>query len=151
MVALPPALPAIHRLYNCPMRSLVALVLAALIAMGVYSLYLKRAAPGPGQVATQSISTTGVQMDLNAIAQAQRLYFAQNGTYASLDQLVSNGAMNLSRAGRDGYAYTVETSSTGFLVTASRPDIPAGVTPGSQAIHFPAFSIDQSMQIRQGD
>jgi len=133
------------------MRSLVALVLAALIAMGVYSVYLKRAAPGPGQVATQAISTTGVQMDLNAIAQAQRLYFAQNGVYASLDQLISGGAMNLSRAGRDGYTYTIETSPTGFLVTASRPDIPAGVIQGSQAIHYPTFSIDQSMQIRQGD
>jgi len=133
------------------MRSLVALVLATLIAMGVYSAYLKRAAPGPGQIATQAISTTGVQMDLNAIAQAQRLYFAQNGVYASLDQLVSSGAMNLSRAGRDGYSYTIETSPAGFLVTASRPDIPAGVIQGSQAIHYPAFSIDQTMQIRQGD
>ena len=133
------------------MRSLVALVLATLIAMGVYSAYLKRAAPGPGQIATQAISTTGVQMDLNAIAQAQRLYFAQNGVYASLDQLVSSGAMNLSRAGRDGYSYTIETSPAGFLVTASRPDIPAGVTAGSAAIHYPTFTIDQTMQIRQSD
>ena len=133
------------------MRSLVALVLAALIGMGVYSVYLKRAAPGPGQIATQAISTTGAQMDLNAIAQAQRLYFAQNGVYASLDQLVSGGAMNLSRAGRDGYTYTIETSSNGFVVTASHPDIPAGVIEGSRAIHYPTFSIDQNMQIRQSD
>ncbi len=133
------------------MRSLVALVLAALIAGGVYSVYLKQAAPGPGQVATQAISTTGVQMDLNAIAQAQRLYFAQNGAYASLDQLVSSGAMNLSRTSRDGYTYTIETSPTGFLVTANRPDIPAGVIQDSQAIHYPTFSIDQNMQIRKGD
>jgi len=133
------------------MRSLVSLVVVALIAIGAYSYFLKRVAPGPGQLATQSISTTGVQMDLNAIAQAQRLYFAQNGSYASLDQLVSGGAMNLSRAGRDGYTYTVETSPTGFRVTASHPDIPAGVIQGSQAIHYPTLSIDQSMQIRQSD
>jgi len=133
------------------MRGIVGLLLAALIAMGGYYVYLKRAAPGPGQIATQSISTTGVQMDLNAIAQAERLYFAQNGSYASLDQLVSGGAMNLSRAGRDGYTYTIETSPNGFLVTASRPDIPAGVIQGSAAIHYPTFTIDQTMQIRQGD
>ena len=133
------------------MRSLVSLVVVALIAIGAYSYFLKRVAPGPGQVATQSISTTGVQMDLNAIAQAQRLYFAQNGVYASLDQLVSGGAMNLSRAGRDGYTYTIETSSNGFVVTASHPDIPAGVIEGSRAIHYPTFSIDQNMQIRQSD
>ena len=133
------------------MRSLVSLVVVALIAIGAYSYFLKRVAPAPGQLATQSISTTGVQMDLNAIAQAQRLYFAQNGSYASLDQLVSGGAMNLSRAGRDGYTYTIETSPTGFLVTASRPDIPAGVIQGSAAIHYPTFTIDQAMQIRQSD
>ena len=130
---------------------MIGLLLAALIALGGYYFFLKRAAPGPGQIATQAISTTGVQMDLNAIAQAQRLYFAQNGSYASLDQLVSGGAMNLSRAGRDGYTYTIETSPTGFLVTASRPDIPAGVIQGSAAIHYPTFTIDQAMQIRQSD
>ena len=133
------------------MRSLVSLLVVALIALGVYSFYLKRAAPGPGQVATQAISTTGVQMDLNAIAQAERLYFAQNGAYASLDQLVSAGAMNLTRTSRDGYTYTIETSATGFLVTASHPDIPAGVIQGSAAIHYPTITVDQSMQIRQGD
>jgi len=133
------------------MRSLVSILVVALIALGAYSLYLKRAAPGPGQVATQSISTTGVQMDLNAIAQAERLYFAQNGAYASLDQLVSGGAMNLSRTSRDGYTYTIETSATGFLVTASRPDIPAGVIQGSAAIHYPTLTVDQTMQIHQSD
>ena len=49
------------------------------------------------------------------------------------------------------YTYTIETSPTSFLVTASRPDIPAGVIQGSAAIHYPTFTIDQTMQIRQGD
>jgi hypothetical protein len=133
------------------MRSLVALVVVLLIGMGVYSRYLKTAAPGPGQIATQAISTTGVQMDLNAIAQAQRMYFAQNGSYASLDQLVSSGTMNFNSAGRDGYSYSVEAFPGGFRVTATHPDIPAGVTEGSQAIHYPTLSIDQNMQIRQHD
>jgi hypothetical protein len=133
------------------MRGLVSILVVAAIAIGAYSVYLKRAAPGPGQIATQSISTTGVQMDLNAIAQAQRLYFAQHGSYASLEQLISSGTMNLTASGRDGYTYTIQTSPNSFLVTASRPDIPAGVTEGSQAIHFPTFSIDQNMEIRQSD
>ena len=59
---------------------------------------------GKGQVVTQAISTTGVEMDLNAIAQAERQYFAQNGSYASLDQLVSSGSMNINRRRYcDGY------------------------------------------------
>ena len=93
---------------------MVSLLAVALIALGGYSFYLKNAAPaaGEGQIVTQAISTTGVEMDLNAIAQAERMYFAQNGSYASLDQLVSGGTMNISAGGRDGYTYSVETSPT---------------------------------------
>jgi hypothetical protein len=135
------------------MRSVVSLLVVALIALGGYSYYLKSASPaaGAGQTVTQAISTTGVQMDLNAIAQAERLYFAQNGSYASLDQLVASGAMNISAGGRDGYTYSIETSPTGFVVTATHPDIPAGVIEGSAAIHYPTLTVDQNMQIRQGD
>lgn len=132
-----------------PMRSLIGIVLAAGIALGAYYFYLKQAAPAPGQVATQAISTTGVEMDLTAIAQAERMYQAQNGSYATLDQLLSSGTMNLARTSRDGYTYTVDTSPTGFTITASHPEVPApsGVTPP----HYPVISIDQTMQIQQGN
>jgi hypothetical protein len=135
------------------MRSMVSILIVALIALGGYSFYLKTAVPatGTGQIVTQSISTTGVEMDLNAIAQAQRMYFAQNGSYASLDQLVSSSTMNISANGRDGYTYTVETSPTSFVVTATHPDIPAGVIQGSSAIHYRTLTVDQNMQIRQSD
>jgi len=131
------------------MRSLIGLVLAAGIALGVYYFYLKQAAPAPGQVVTQAISTVGVEMDLNAIAQAERMYQAQNGSYASLDQLLSSGTMNLARTSRDGYTYTVDTSPAGFTVTARHPDVPApaGVTPP----HYPVISVDQNMQVQQSN
>jgi hypothetical protein len=90
-------------------------------------------------------------MDLHAIAQAERMHFAQNGSYASLDELISSGTMNISAGGRDGYTYAVETSPTGFLVTATHPDIPAGVVPGSARIHYPTVTVDQNMQVRQSD
>jgi hypothetical protein len=149
----PKSLSSRHVPYNQDMRSMVSLLVVALIALGGYSYYLKNATPaaGEGQVVTQAISTTGVQMDLNAIAQAERQYFAQNGNYASLDQLASTGTMNISTSGRDGYSYNVDTSSTGFVVTATHPDIPAGVIQGSAAIHYPTVTVDQSMQIRQGE
>ncbi len=135
------------------MRSIVSILVVALIALGSYSYYLKQAAPASGKntIVTQAISTTGVEMDLNAIAQGERMYFAQNGNYASLDQLVSSGTMNIPTTGRDGYTYTVEASSDGFTATASHPDIPAGVIQGSSAIHYPTISVDQSMQVRQSD
>jgi hypothetical protein len=135
------------------MRSMVSILVVALIALGGYAFYLKNSTPvaGKGQIVTQAISTTGVEMDLNNIAQAERMYFAQNGSYASLDRLASSGTMNIAGTGRDGYTYTVDSSSTGFLVTASHPDIPAGVIQGSAAIHYPTVTVDQSMQVRQSE
>ena len=126
---------------------LVGLLLAAAIAVGVYYYYLKQAAPAPGMAATQSISTTGVEMDLNAIAQAERNYYAQNGSYADLDQLASSGALSTPRTGRDGYTYSIETAGNGFTVKARHDASPA--SSGAAAAHYPALSIDQTMQLHQ--
>src|SRR3954451_20623786 len=102
------------------MKSMASILVVALIALGGYSVYLKQAVPGvdtsKGHIITQAISTTGVEMDLNAIAQAERQYFAQNGAYASLDQLTSSGTMNFAGSGRDGYTYSVDASTSGFMV-----------------------------------
>ena len=126
---------------------LLGLLFTALIAVGIYYFYLKQAAPAPGMVATQAISTTGVEMDLNAIAQSERNYFAQNGSYADLDQLTSSGALTMARSGRDGYTYSIETSGNGFTVTARHADSPAAN--GAPPLRHPALSIDQTMQMHQ--
>ncbi len=126
---------------------MIGLLFAALIAMGIYYYYLKQAAPAPGMLATQAISTTGVEMDLNAIAQAERTYFAQNGSYADLDRLTSSGALTMTRSGRDGYTYSIETSGNGFTVSARHANSP--VVEGVPPLHYPALSIDQNMQMRQ--
>ena len=126
---------------------MIGLLLAALIAIGAYYYFLKRAAPAPGMVATQAISTTGVEMDLNSIAQAERMYYAQNGSYADMDQLTSSGTLNIVRTGRDGYTYSIETEQNGFTVTARHPEVRAseGVAPP----RFPVISVDQNMQFRE--
>lgn len=126
---------------------MIGLLLAALIGVGIYYYFMKQAAPGPGMVATQAISTTGVEMDLNAIAQAERMYFAQNGSYANLDQLTSSGALTMARTGRDGYTYSIETSGSGFTVNARHAD--GSAVNGATPLHYPALSIDQTMQIHQ--
>jgi hypothetical protein len=77
--------------------------------------------------------------------------YTQNGSYADLPTLTSSGTMNMSRTSRDGYAYSVEQSGNNFTVTATYTappvDNPAGVTPP----HFPTFTIDQTMEVHQGD
>lgn len=133
------------------MKSLISLMVTAALGLGIYMYTLKQAAPAPGMVATQTISVVGVKNDLISIAQAERMYYAQNGAYADLPTLASAGAMSVMRTSRDGYTYTVEPSGNTFTATATYTappiDNPAGVTPP----HFPTFTIDQTMEVHQGD
>ena len=133
------------------MKGLFSLLIVSAIGMGIYMYTLKQAAPGAGMVATQAISLTGVQMDLNAIAQAERMYFTQNGSYADLPTLVSNGTMNIARTDRDGYTYSVETTGAGFTVTARYTAPPIEVPKGIIPPRFPVVTIDQTMQIHQSE
>jgi hypothetical protein len=133
------------------MKGFIGLMVVAAISVGAYVIFLKQAAPEPGMVATQSISVTGVKNDLIAIAQAERMYYVQNASYADLDTLKNNGTMNIARTSRDGYTYSVEPNATGFTATARYtappPEMPKGVAPP----RFPTFTIDQNMEIREGD
>ena len=137
-----------RRLTLPPMRSIVSILVVALIALGACYYFLKRASPA-GTLPTQAITSTGVEMDLNAIAQAERSYYAQNGSYASLDQLTSSDSLTMSRTERDGYTYTVETSPGAFTATARHAAAPPPAG-GGQSLHYPEISVDQSMQIHQG-
>jgi Tfp pilus assembly protein PilE len=126
-------------------------MVTAAIGLGIYMYTLKQAAPGPGMVVTQNISVVGVKNDLISIAQAERMYYTQNGSYADLSTLSSSGTMNITRTSRDGYTYTAEPAANAFTITATytAPPVsnPAGVTPP----HFPTFTIDQTMEVHQLD
>ncbi len=128
------------------MRVLLSVFLTAALGLGTYYVFLKHASPGgPGTLPTAAISTTGVQMDLNEIAQAERVYFAQSGTYGSMDQLVSTGAIAKAKTGRDGYIYTVDIPATGFTVTAKW--VPSSAAKAS--LHYPAYIVDETFQVRE--
>jgi Tfp pilus assembly protein PilE len=141
------------RAYNFHMKSsgLISLLLTAVIGVGAYLYFLKQAAPAPGMVATQAVSLTGVKTDLVAIAQAERMYYVQNGSYADLPTLTSTGTMNLTRTSRDGYTYSVEPSGNSFTATATYTAPPVPLPKGATPPHFPTLSIDQTMEIHQGD
>jgi len=133
------------------MKGLISLLITAAIGMAIYMYTLKQASPGNGVVATQAISLTGVQMDLTAIAQAERMYFAQNGSYADLATLASSGTMNLTRTSRDGYTYSVEPSGNTFTATARYTAPPVEMPKGVEPPHWPTISIDQTMEIHQSN
>lgn len=125
--------------------SLISLVVTLAIGFFIYKHYLTQVTPaGAGSNPIQTISITGVQNDLIAIAQAERIYNAQNGSYGTLDQLTSSGSLSTAQSGRDGYSYSVETSAGGFTVTARHPD-------GPGPSHYPTLSIDQTMEIHRSD
>lgn len=130
---------------------LVGLLISAAIGVGIYMYTLKQAAPAPGMVVTQNISVVGVKNDLMAIAQAERMYYTQNGSYADLPTLTSTGTMNIARTSRDGYTYSVEPSGNSFTATATYTAPPVANSAGVTPPHFPTFTIDQTMEVHQGD
>jgi len=120
-------------------RVLGLLVVMVIVALS-YKLYFSHLqSTGSGSPA-QAISDVGAKNDLIAIAQAERAYQAEHGSYASLDQLTSGGAMTMIKSGREGYTYDVETSSDGFLAVAH---CPATASPGCTN-----WAVDQTMEVR---
>lgn len=123
-------------------RTFGLLVTVIAIAIGIY-LYAKQsqtiAGSLPGGTLKSAPEITGVKGDLLSIANAERSYMASEGKYASsIDDLVDAHYITI-RGERPPYSYSVETSSNGFRVVATR----SGVGGGPSEI-----SIDETMQIR---
>lgn len=120
--------------------SFASILVVLVIALWIYKSYFGDAqqAMGP-QGPMQTIDVIGAKNDLLSIAQAERIYWAQHNSYASMDDLVSSGAMALKKTGREGYTYEEEASSDGFRVTARCTASAAGCT---------NFFVDQSMQVQ---
>jgi hypothetical protein len=121
--------------------SLIGLLVVALIAVLGYKFYFEKAQSTAGTATPmQTIDIVGVKNDLIAIAQAERAYQAEHGSYASLADLNSSGAMAMTKSSRDGYTYDVETSPSTFRVFTH---CPTAVQPGCQN-----WSIDQTMEVQ---
>ena len=120
-------------------------LLGLVIALGIgYFIFKAQYTTGPTGVAPpkEVIDVVGVRSDLLAIAQAERLYMASNGTYASVEKLQQDGAITLSGANRRGYDYTAEVDDgQHFRITATPVD------PAKAA--WPTLLIDETMQIAQ--
>lgn len=121
------------------MGSILGLLVVALIAVFAYKLYFSKMGDNGTATPLQTINVVGVKNDLLAIAQAERLYQAQHGSYASLDELNSSGAMSMTETGRDGYTYEVQTSAADFHAIAH---CPTATQPGCAN-----YSVDQSMEV----
>lgn len=87
-----------------------------------------------------AVNITAVRTDLLTIAQAERGYFALEGKYASLDELISSRSMAVAHQ-RVPYTYSIETGSSGFRVMATREGDDASGTPSQ-------LSVDENMQFQ---
>jgi hypothetical protein len=129
------------------MRGLFGILITMALVFGVYYFYFKQMpVAAPGTAPTQAISITGVRTDLLQIAQAERSFVAQNGRCASLDELISSSSLTMSRSERDGYSYSVDCSASNFSASARHAPAPEG-----SPIRYPALTVDQTMQVREGD
>jgi hypothetical protein len=121
--------------------SLVSILVVALIAGMFCKFYFSQAqSAAGGTTPAQTIDIVGVKNDLIAIAQAERTYQVEHSSYASLNDLVSSGALSMKKPGRDGYTYDVSTSGDSFRVIAN---CPAATYPGCAN-----YTIDQNMEVR---
>ena len=115
----------------------LGLVIVLAVGMYIYSAQMKNAATvGGGSSPTGAVNITGVKSDLLSIAQAERTYYASQGKYGSLDDLISGNYLTVKRE-RPPFTYDIQTSESGFRVVATRSDKGAPKE----------MSIDETMQI----
>jgi hypothetical protein len=118
-------------------RILSLLVVAVIVVVG-YTYFFK--AGGSAISAPHSApNAVGAQNDILTIAQAERSYQVENGSYVPLDKLLSSGALGMEKPAREGYEYNVESSSTNFRVVARCTGAAAGCS---------SFFVDSSMSVQ---
>ncbi|HEV2350087.1 MAG TPA: type IV pilin protein [Terriglobia bacterium] len=120
---------------------IVGLVLALGIVLFIYKAEFTQGPTG-GAPPAQTIDVVGVKNELLALAQAERVYMASNGSYADLDQLQKDGSTTVADGARRGYSFgaTVDDGRH-FKITATPTD------PAKQG--WPTLAIDDTMQISQ--
>ena len=119
----------------------LSVVIVMAVGMYIYSKQMQSSSAQAGASNPQAaINITGVKSDLISIASAERRYFATEGKYASLDELISSNTITVARQ-RPPYSYEVQTSGSGFLVVATRSGDNTGGTPAQ-------LSVDENMEFQ---
>lgn len=122
----------------------LSLVLGLAVGMYFYSRQVQSTAAAGGAATPQAtINITGVKTDLMGIAAAERQYFAAEGKYTSLDELISTHYITVARQ-RLPYSYAVELGAGGFRAVATRSGDDASGLP-------PRISVDENMEFRTSE
>jgi hypothetical protein len=122
----------------------LSVVIVLAIGMYIFSKQAQSSSAAAGANSPKAaINITGVRSDLISIASSERRYFATEGKYASLEELISANYVTVARQ-RPPYTYEVETSSTGFRVVATRSGDNTSGTPGR-------LSVDENMEFQTSE
>jgi len=123
----------------------ISVVIVLAVGMYVYSKQVQSSSAAAGANSPKAaINITGVRSDLISIATSERRYFATEGKYASLDELISANYITVGRRQRPPYTYEVQTSSTGFRVVATRSGDDTSGTPAQ-------LSVDETMEFQTSE
>jgi uncharacterized protein (UPF0333 family) len=113
------------------------------LGVGMY-IYSRQAESSSAQTGANNpraaINITAVRSDLISIATTERRYYATEGKYASLDELISSNYITIAHQ-RPPYTYEIQISSTGFRAVASRSGDDASGTPAQ-------LSVDENMDFQ---
>jgi hypothetical protein len=121
----------------------LSVVIVLGIGMYIYSRQAQSSSAAAGASNPKAATNiTGVKSDLIGIASAERLYFASEGKYASLDELIASHAITMRQ--RPPYSYEIETSSSGFRVVATRSGDAGSGTPAQ-------LSVDENMEFKSSE
>ena len=122
------------------MRSILGILGLVIVLAIAYRLNTSSLDPAKAGSPKQQIDVVGIQSDLLSMAQAERLYFASNGTYATLDQLQQSGNIQFQGTNHRGYAFDIEIDGLKhFRITAKPLD--------QSRTNGPVYSIDETQQI----
>jgi hypothetical protein len=120
---------------------LLAMVIAMAIGVFIYSRQAQSVSgSAPNANPETTVKVVGVKNDLIAIANAERAFNAEQGRYASLDELTSGKYISI-RGGRDPYTYGVDITASSFRVTADTS------APGAP----PHFWVDETMMVQSSN
>ena len=86
-------------------RAMISILVSLGIAFGMYVFFLKRMSPGGSP--QHAMSTTTVETQLVHLAEAERIHYVQNNSYATLEQLAANGEFKMTNPDPNGYVYSV--------------------------------------------
>ena len=99
------------------MRAFGLLGVVIVLAVGLF-LYQRSIQELPDENPLETIDTIAIRQRLLTIGQTERNYQAQNGKYATLEELAAADLLPGGTQQR-GYTYTASVTATSFVITAT--------------------------------